>query len=117
MGVQATPIRARRAAHDYEWPLGPHDANDTIAILGPVEVPGHAPRARAQVERPSRENSEARPPLNHGSGSRRREDISRRRPHLARSRSRCKQGPYEVGRTLRSRARQSAPAALPLLGG
>eukprot|EP00969_Alexandrium_andersonii_P271515 11999874-Alexandrium_andersonii.AAC.1 len=33
-GVQATPIRAWRAARNHVWPFCSQDANDTIAILG-----------------------------------------------------------------------------------
>eukprot|EP00969_Alexandrium_andersonii_P123147 5443123-Alexandrium_andersonii.AAC.1 len=65
VGVQATPVSAWRAAHDNEWPLGSEDADDPITILRPIEVPGRTPRARTQVERSSREDSETRPPLSH----------------------------------------------------
>eukprot|EP00969_Alexandrium_andersonii_P337352 14909927-Alexandrium_andersonii.AAC.1 len=69
--IEAAPVRARRAPYKEIGPARAQQADDAIAIIGPVEIPGPLTGAGADVKCPGRQDAQARIALRHRRGPRR----------------------------------------------
>eukprot|EP00969_Alexandrium_andersonii_P165743 7324372-Alexandrium_andersonii.AAC.1 len=58
--VARTPIRARRAPHEQARAPCPEQPDDEVAVFRLAEAPGAAIGARANIERPRRQDAQPR---------------------------------------------------------